>query len=53
MAAVGKGPHFLQKKPQAEFSGYGPVKCSTNSTHEFVTLQYYEKVGIILLVYQY
>ena len=25
MAAVGKGPHFLQKNPPAEFSGYGPV----------------------------
>ena len=25
MAAVGKGPHFLQKSPPIEFSGYGPV----------------------------
>ena len=25
MAAVGKGPHFLQKNPPIEFSGYGPV----------------------------
>ena len=24
MAAVGKGPHFLQKHPPIEFSGYGP-----------------------------
>ena len=24
MAAVGKGPHFLQKNPPVEFSGYGP-----------------------------
>ena len=24
MAAVGKGPHFLQKNSPAEFSGYGP-----------------------------
>ena len=24
MAAVGKGPHFLQKNPPIEFSGYGP-----------------------------
>ena len=23
MAAVGKGPHFFQKNPPAEFSGYG------------------------------
>ena len=25
MAAVGKSPHFLQKNPPAEFSGYGPA----------------------------
>ena len=25
MAAVGKGPHFFQKNPPIEFSGYGPV----------------------------
>ena len=24
MAAVGKGPHFLQENPPADFSGYGP-----------------------------
>ena len=24
MAAVGKGPHLLQKNPPAELSGYGP-----------------------------
>ena len=24
MAAVGKGPNFLQKNPPAEFSGYRP-----------------------------
>ena len=29
MAAVGKGPHFLQKNPPAEFSGYGPVSDAT------------------------
>ena len=25
MAAVGKGPHFLQKNPPVELSGYGPA----------------------------
>ena len=28
MAAVGKGPHFLQKNPPIEFSGYGPAGSS-------------------------
>ena len=36
MAAVGKGPHFLQKNPPAEFSGYGPG--SYKSRVEKVTL---------------
>ena len=30
MAAVGKGPHFLQKNPPIEFSGYGPVTTSAS-----------------------
>ena len=31
MAAVGKGPHFLQKNPPAEISGYGPVSDALQS----------------------
>ena len=27
MAAVGKGPHFLQKNLPIEFFGYGPDCC--------------------------
>ena len=35
MATVGKGPHLLQKNPQAEFSGYGPVVQYIFNVHEW------------------
>ena len=35
MAAIGKDPHFLQKNPPIEFSGYGPVSGKTFAAREY------------------
>ena len=39
MAAVGKGPHFLQKNPPIEFSGYGPgITVNAANCHMYLKL---------------
>ena len=48
MAAVGKGPHFLQKNPPADFSGYGPAVTYQGTIASFTLItQSLQNAGLI------
>ena len=52
MAAVGKGPHFLQKNLPAEFSGYGPGQPSLTS-HTEITRTLLQLCEVVTRLWQF
>ena len=47
MSAVEKGPHFLQKNPSAEFSGYGPDLAKEKLAHIATACSIEEGVTVV------